>query len=101
LQEPTYCAGYGKHRPAPTRFVWHHILPQVCGGPTVPANLAPLCDSCHYTVHALLHNLKLTGHLPRLIHRGTKEQRTFAQMGYDAAVKAGTVDKIPNEGEAA
>lgn len=95
------CTGSPTHRPRPTRFVWHHVLPQVCGGLTVPANLAQLCDNCHYTVHALLFELKIhagnSGSWGRL---GTVGQRGLAWQGYADALAAGTVDKIPNEGSA-
>ena len=89
----------GFHRPKPLRFVEHHVLPQVCGGKTEPANLAGLCDSCHYTVHALLYQLKLNGSTYKL-SQGTRKQRALAYRGYTAAVAAGTVDRIPDEGTA-
>ena len=87
----------GHHRPLPLRFVWHHIQPQVCGGLTVPSNLASLCDNCHYAVHALLWNLKVNAG-SFLSIGGSNGQRALAGAGYAAALKAGTVDKIPNEG---
>lgn len=87
------CQGYGTHRPVPLRFVWHHILPQVCGGKTVAANLASLCDSCHYSIHILL--WQMANKVP--LSKGTKAQLAFAKQGYDAAVAAGTADKIPKE----
>jgi 5-methylcytosine-specific restriction endonuclease McrA len=85
------------HRPTPLRFVMHHIMPQVCGGKTEPANLTGLCDSCHYTVHALLYQLKLNGPEHKLVD-GTRRQKALAMRGYLAAVAGGTVDKIPDEG---
>lgn len=42
----TNCRVSANHSPVPLRFVWHHILPQVCGGQSVPENLANLCDNC-------------------------------------------------------
>ena len=95
----TNCQLYKLHRPAPLRFIWHHILPQTCGGQSVQDNLSQLCDSCHYAVHAMLYDLK--------VHQGafisfSKYQKTpravLAYQGYEAAVAAGTVDKIPQEG---
>jgi len=91
------CAGAGIHHPRPLRYVAHHILPQVCGGKTEPGNIASLCDSCHYSVHALLWILKQGGAGFKLT-TGTRQQRALAQQGYAAAVAAGTVDHIPDEG---
>lgn len=89
------CAISQGHRPTPMRFVWHHVLPQTCGGQTAPNNLVALCDSCHYSVHTLLWHLAQSSPPP---HRGTHKQRTLALAGYTAAVRAGTVALIPNEG---
>jgi len=95
LLKPTGCAVSRFHRPVATRFVLHHICPQVCGGQTTTENTVGLCDSCHYTVHMLLYALA-RGVPPRA--KGTRAQRKLAQQGYDACVLAGTVHKIPNEG---
>lgn len=92
------CTGYGAHRPVPVRFVWHHVLPQVCGGKTVAENLAELCDNCHFTVHAIMYFMaRNAGQLPQTV-RGTRGQRHLAIRGYNMAVLSGTVSKIPNEG---
>ena len=91
----TTCVASGSHNPKPLRFVWHHVQPHEAGGPTVAANLAQLCDSCHYSVHRLLWHLAqgvAVGMVPR------KSQLALAQQGYNACVAAGTVTKIPNEG---
>lgn len=77
------------------RFVWHHILPQACGGKTEPANLASLCDSCHYSVHILMWYLA-NGGIPATV-TGTKRQLALAASGYEQAVAAGTANKIPKE----
>ncbi len=89
--------------PAPMRYVWHHVLPQrlpqTCGGLTVAANLVELCDNCHFGVHALLYQMKINGVVtPSPINN--KARVALAARGYQAAVAAGTVDKIPNEGSA-
>jgi hypothetical protein len=76
------------------RFVWHHILPQVCGGQTVAANLVSLCDNCHYAVHAALYAL---AHNIELEVPPTTGQLQLARQGYDQAQAAGTVQKIPRE----
>jgi hypothetical protein len=97
------CIASDRHTPKPLRFVWHHVLPQVCGGKTVPDNLVSLCDCCHYTIHAILWGLKQgNGTLPaqgkvsrRLLHT---QRGALALRGYAAAVAAGTVANIPNEG---
>jgi hypothetical protein len=78
------------------RWVWHHILPQACGGRTVKANLASLCDSCHYAVHSLMWELAW-GITPGPAY--TPEQMALARQGYQAAVDAGTVAKMPKEGD--
>jgi hypothetical protein len=97
----TSCLAYSSpHRPTPLRFVWHHVLPQICGGQTVAANVVSLCDSCHYSVHALLWQLKVTNGGPLSSRRGTAQQRAIAQDGYQRAVAAGTTALIPNEGSA-
>lgn len=82
------------HRPKPLRFVWHHIQPKEAGGQTVDANLAQLCDSCHYTIHRLMWYMAHGTALPK-VHRN---QLKLATQGYEACVTAGTVNKIPNEG---
>lgn len=87
------CVAYGAHRPVPLRFVWHHILPQVCGGLTVATNLAALCDSCHYSTHIVLWQMANNAPLSKC----TKGQLALAKQGYDLAVAAGTVSKIPKE----
>lgn len=93
----TRCEVAARHRPTPLRFVLHHVLPQVCGGLTVPGNLAQLCDNDHYAVHALLRYAAThDGQFPGRV--GTRTQRDLAARGYQAAVAAGTVDRIPDEG---
>lgn len=102
LGPATTCAAYAHHRPRPMRFVWHHILPQVCGGKTKAMNLVQLCDSCHYSVHALMTELVLVNGDPhKIAHLGTASQRALALTGYDEAAAAGTTDRIPNEGGSA
>lgn len=91
----TECEGSGSHRPQPLRFVWHHIQPHECGGPTEPGNLVQLCDSCHYSVHRLLWHMARglpLGPVPR------RAQLDLARTGYLRCIAAGTISKIPNEG---
>jgi hypothetical protein len=76
------------------RFVWHHILPQVCGGKSVTSNLAELCDNCHYAVHAMMWDM---AHGAKPSEHGTDGQFNLAATGYQLAVKAGTAGKIPKE----
>jgi len=90
-----HCQISKTHRPEPLRFVWHHVMPHEAGGPTTPENLAQLCDSCHYSTHRLLWHLAKgldLGPVPR------QAQLRLARRGYAACQRAGTVDKIPNEG---
>ena len=94
------CSISANHTPAPLRYVWHHILPRTCGGQTVTSNLVSVCDTCHYAIHALLYQLKVTGKI-KPNRRNNKLRMKYAQQGYDAAVAAGTVANIPNEGSAA
>jgi hypothetical protein len=89
-----HCDAYGEHRPRPLRFVWHHVLPQACGGATVADNLVQLCDTCHYAIHELLWRLKKGEEWHR---DGVRGQREIAQRGWDAAVQVGTQDLIPHE----
>jgi hypothetical protein len=77
------------------RFVWHHILPQACGGKTEPANLASLCDNCHYSVHILMWYMA-NGGVPATV-KGTTAQTALANVGYGLAVAAGTAGKMPKE----
>lgn len=91
------CSISANHTPAPLRFIWHHILPKSCGGTTVAANLASLCDNCHYAIHALMYELKANGKITPSRKNG-KLRMQYAQQGYDQAVAAGTVAHIPNEG---
>jgi len=42
----TKCVVSVSHSPRPLRFVWHHVQPHEAGGPTTPANLIEVCDSC-------------------------------------------------------
>jgi hypothetical protein len=97
IAPPTRCIVVKEHRPRPLRFVYHHVLPQTCGGKTVPDNLAALCDTCHYAVHALLWKLAHGLEMPEHVSTG---QLAIAARGYKAAVEAGTVARIPNEGSA-
>jgi hypothetical protein len=81
------------HRPRPLRYVFHHILPQACGGKTEASNLVALCDNCHYAVHVLLWQLAQgTGSAT-----GTRAQTRLATEGYAEAVAAGTAGDIPKE----
>ena len=77
------------------RYVWHHVLPQACGGLTVPANLAQVCDSCHYAVHDLM--WLMANGAPRPGPPHTRAQLALAARGYLAAVAAGTAGRIPKE----
>ena len=93
------CAVSDSHRPAPMRYVWHHVLPKTCGGRSTAVNLVALCDNCHFSVHVLLYQMKIKGMItPSPINNRARIK--LAIQGYRAAVAAGTVDKIPNEGSA-
>jgi hypothetical protein len=105
MQASGYLPGFGYatrcecarfHYPKPMRFVWHHKLPQEAGGPTTADNLIQVCDSCHYTIHRLLWMLAKGQTILPALKRG--KRYTAAMEGYQAAVAAGTVGKIPNEG---
>lgn len=100
LVRPTRCQlARTFHRPRPLRYVAHHIQPKACGGPSVPANLAPLCDNCHYTVHAIMRVLRDGGGNPGAVRRmGNRRQRALAFEGYRRCLDAGTVALIPDEG---
>lgn len=87
------------HRPRPLRYVLHHIQPKTCGGPSVPANLANLCDNCHYTVHAIMAALR-DGDGSAARRMGNRAQRRLAWEGYRRCLVAGTVARIPDEGHA-
>jgi hypothetical protein len=99
IGEAANCQVNATHDPVPLRYVWHHILPQGAGGKTEPDNLASLCDTCHYAVHALLSGLAKNGQLDDNPDYHP-DRVALAQQGYDAAVAKGTVDKIPHESQA-
>jgi hypothetical protein len=91
------CVSTSIHHPVPFRYVWHHVLPQVCGGKSVSGNLISVCDNCHLAIHALMYMLaQNNGEFTT--HHGTTAQRAWAKAGYKLAVAAGTVEKLPNEG---
>ncbi len=94
------------HVPVPVRFVWHHILPQEAGGQTAISNLVQLCDNCHYSIHRLMYYMRLkfegkvlTADQAALLAKPPRQkQLALATQGYNGALAAGTVSKIPNEG---
>jgi hypothetical protein len=102
----TRCDASGTHNPRPLRFVWHHVQPHEAGGPTVPANLVQVCDSCHYTIHRILWVMaqialqKPVTDVQRayITNPPRQAQLALASKGYDACVAAGTIAQIPNEG---
>ena len=91
----THCQISVTHRPRTLRYVWHHVLPQVCGGQTQAPNLVSLCDSCHYSIHIIMWNLRSTG-VPG-VRRWNTQQIAYAQRGYKEALAAGTANLIPKE----
>jgi len=91
----TTCEAAAYHRPKPLRYVWHHVLPEACDGPTTPANLVSLCDGCHYSCHVLMWWLANGGLPPGL--KGTRKQLAIAFDGYTQAQDNGTIGKIPKE----
>lgn len=91
------CSVSANHTPVPLRYVWHHVQPQCCGGATTVANLANVCDSCHYAIHSILHELKMTGKVAPN-RQYNKTRIALAQEGYKLCVAAGTVAQIPDEG---
>jgi len=93
------CAAQKAHRPKPLRHVWHHVLPRTCGGQTIAANLVEVCDNCHYGVHAILFDMaQNNGTAPAFVHLVGTGRYAIALRGYLAALAAGTVNQIPNEG---
>jgi hypothetical protein len=95
----TTCEASKSHAPKPLRFVWHHVLPRTCGGQTIADNLASVCDNCHYGIHAILFELSQNnGRAPSYQHLTGSGRYAIALRGYEAAVAAGTVVQIPNEG---
>lgn len=90
------CQVASSHQPIPLRYVWHHILPQACGGETIAANLASLCDNCHYAVHILMWHLA-NGGIPAGVKPSPK-RLALARQGYTEALALGTEGQIPKEG---
>lgn len=91
------CGCVAHHTPRPARFIWHHVLPKVCGGQTTPANLVSICDNAHYAIHVLLWQMRENGGKPAGRHNAY--HLAIARQGYDRAVAAGTVGQIPKEAE--
>lgn len=79
------CSVHANHRPIPLRIVIHHVQPLGMGGPDLPANKIPVCDTGHYNIHRLLGSL-IDG---KPLTAGHREERRLAQAGYDAWVAAG------------
>jgi hypothetical protein len=88
------CAVAKYHAPRVLRFVWHHIQPEGCGGASTAANLIPVCDSCHYSIHILLWQVANGGVTAERPNRG---QLLVAERGYALCVAAGTAGRIPKE----
>lgn len=100
----TSCACSRQHAPRPARYVWHHVLPQVCGGTTTADNLVSVCDNAHYAIHVVLWQIAHTHQLgPAIMNRHLASRNKFirkmAQQGFAAAELAGTVQRIPNEAD--
>lgn len=100
LGRASMCAVSRSHRPAPMRYVFHHILPQACGGLTTAANTVQLCDNCHLAVHVLMYQMKIRDGAIVPSPVNNRVRVALATRGYREAVAAGTVNKIPNEGSA-
>lgn len=95
----TECVISPAHNPQPLRFVWHHILPEACGGRATRDNLLSVCDGCHYAIHALLWDLKQHDGVFTVDSSIRNRNRAgYAMRGWELAVAAGTTDRIPNEG---
>lgn len=79
-----HCTVHGYHYPEPLRTVSHHIWPKEDGGPTVAENLVWVCDTGHYSIHALLDFLRAGGTpfvgLPK--GQGTRTERKLAREGW-------------------
>jgi hypothetical protein len=82
------------HTPKPLRFVWHHIVPQACGGKTELPNLIQVCDNCHYGVHRILWQLANGG----ITTPGSRKQNQLAAVAYAKVQALGTTAQIPKEG---
>lgn len=91
---PLVCVGASHHAPKPIRLNWHHVLPKVCGGPTVPDNLIGLCDNCHISIHVLMWQMAHGVVIKKWLH--PLAQLYYATRGYDEAVAMGTQLKLPN-----
>jgi hypothetical protein len=106
LGTATQCVASGSHAPDPSRYVWHHVQPESCGGPTNRGNCIETCDSCHYTIHRMLYAMARATlmlpipptYIPLLEHPPRRAQLMYAKLGYDRCNDAGTLTKVPNEG---
>ena len=77
-----HCAVHGYHWPKPLRTVQHHIHPLGLGGKDEKDNIVLVCDTGHYSIHAILDAL-IDGRIPP---RGTRKEREIATRGFVAFV---------------
>ena len=101
-KKATQCdlCGLREHRPLPFRFVWHHILPQVCGGLSKDDNLVQTCDTGHYNTHILMWLMANGRDAEASKLHATRGQRVHAARGITLAAAAGTLLKMPKEAAA-
>jgi hypothetical protein len=95
LYKPVECSLLRTHEPTPLRFVWHHILPETCGGRSTRDNLINVCDNCHIGIHAIMYAIVHKVPIPR---SHSYAQYQIALRGIEQAVALGMQDRIPNEG---
>ena len=41
-------------------IVFHHIIPIAAGGKNIDSNIVPLCTNCHYKIHNISNNNKIS-----------------------------------------
>lgn len=45
---------------AGNNIIFHHIVPIIIGGNNIDSNIVPLCTDCHYKIHNISENNKLS-----------------------------------------
>lgn len=93
-REPSRCSAATYHSPKPLRYVWHLILPAVCGGTYDPSNMVELCDGCRASVMVLMGQIA-AGRVT--VDRPNRRQLALARQGFRLAEEAGRTGDIPRE----
>jgi hypothetical protein len=91
---PNFCYLTKNHTPVIPRVIWHHQVPQACGGKTNLTNCIPICDNHHFRLHSGMWSKANSLALP---YRFTELELKSIDFGVQGAIALGTLDKMPKE----